>query len=136
MRAAAGPPCPCVLTLRRELSVVNFKGFPVGIAEGLQSRSFRTLRGKAHDHFLQVAEGEPDLNKVPKGLEGERGIVGKEVSKVPVSLDGAVGGWRLVAQDHHGLKLGSLQGLQELSVAPHRFLVWILGASRWEKLCP
>ena len=110
MRAAAGPPCPCVLTLRRELSVVNFKGFPVGIAEGLQSRSFRTLRGKAHDHFLQVAEGEPDLNKVPKGLEGERGIVGKEVSKVPVSLDGAVGGWRLVAQDHHGLKLGSLQG--------------------------
>ena len=72
VRAAARPPCPCVLTLRRELSVVNFKGFPVGIAEGLQSRSFRTLRGKAHDHFLQVAEGEPDLNKVPKGLEGER----------------------------------------------------------------
>lgn len=128
------PPCQYILTLRRELSVVHFKGFPVGIAEGLESRSFRILVGEIQDCFLQVTEGEPDLNKVPKGLEGECGIVGKEVSKV--SLNGAAGGWSLVTQDHHGLKLGSLQGLQELSVAPHCFPVWILGASCWEKLCP
>lgn len=128
-------PCQCVLTLRRVLSVVNVKGFPVGIAEGLETRSFQMLVGKTHDHFLQVTEGEPDLNKVPKGLKSQCGIISKEVSKAPVSLDGA-GRWHLVEQDHHGLKLGILQGLEELSVALHCFLVWILGASFWEKLCP
>lgn len=126
----------CVLTLRRVPSVVNVKSFPVGSAEGLETSSFRILVGETQDNFLQVAEGEPDLNKVPKGLEGERGIVGKEVSKNPISLAAAAGGRGLVAQDHHGLKLGGLQGLQELSVAPHCFLVWILRASCWEKLCP
>lgn len=135
---AAGhwPPCQRVLTLRRELSVVNVKGFPVGIAEGLETRNFQILVGKIQDHSLQVTEGEPDLNKVPKGLKSQCGIVSKEVSKNPVSLDAAAGGWHLVAQDHYGLKLGILQGLEELSVALHCFLVWILGASCWEKLCP
>lgn len=136
MKATAAPPCPCVLTLRRELPVVHFEGSPVGTAEGLESGGFRTLLGKTRDHFLHVTEGEPDLHEVPEGLEGECGIVGKEVSEVTVSLDGAAGGWGLVAQDHHGLKLGSLEGPQELSVAADRFLVCILGASCGEKLCP
>lgn len=129
-------PCQCLLTLRRVLSVVNVKGFPVGFAEGLETRSFQTLVGKIHDHFLQVTEGEPDLNQVPKGLKSQCGIVSKELSKAPVPLNGAAAGWQLVAQDHHGLKLGILQGLEELSVALHCILVWILGASCWEKLCP